>query len=88
MTVTLKKNYSVENSLYKEDCGVYEKGTVGQVLDLCAIKDLPGITPEKHEELVAREIEAKERCHFLVMLGWKVVSLPVSVLKFPNEKEE
>jgi hypothetical protein len=78
MKVTLKKKYCVESSLYEEDCGVYPKGTVGQVLDFCEIKNLPGLTPAKHEELIAREVVAKEKNHFLVMLGWKVVSLPVS----------
>lgn len=84
--VTLTRDYYVKDALYAEDDGFYPKGMVGMLIDLIDIKHLTGITPESHERLVAREVMAKDRCHFLVSVGWKIVSLPVSICKMECEK--
>lgn len=86
-TVVFRKDYLVGCAKYREDEGFYPKGTTGTILGLCDIGCLPGITPEMHERLVAREVFAKDRVHFLVQLGWKVASIPVGILKMDCEDE-
>ena len=87
MTVRLRRDYNVEFSLYQEDIGFYPKGTVGKILHMFEIQHLPGLTPEMHERLIAREVCAKDRTHFLVLLGWKIASIPVGVLRMENEED-